>query len=280
MALTPTIRGASGAVRTLVSGLSDESRASRAGVRSLVNFPSEEIHASQTFARTLTVNDTVIRSSQAIVRVIARGRVDSPKIRTWTFTLDNHDFYVVRLGGLGKTLIYDVFAEQWYIWGSGDAALWRAFDGSNWIGGRRLRPDQSNIVVGDDGNGALYFLSPDDDTDDDALTGAETPRPFTRKLTGQVIVGSGYAAVPCFGVQLFGSIGSGATLDVQLEVSDDRGATYVDVGSITLTEGTYTARVHWQSLGSMTAPGRLFRITDIGALKRIDKLFMDEPDAG
>ena len=131
--------------------------------------------------------------------------------------------------------------------------------------------------MGDDGNGALYFLSPDDDYDDDALVGNTTARSFRRQATGQVVVKPGYAAAPCFGVQLFGSIGSGLEdgMEVSLEVSDDRGFTYTDMGAVSLDAGDYNARVHWRSLGSMSAPGRLFKITDEGALKRIDSAEMD-----
>ena len=79
------------------------------------------------------------------------------------------------------------------------------------------------------------------------------------------------------GVQLFGSIGSGLEdgMEVSLEVSDDRGFTYTDMGAVSLDAGDYNARVHWRSLGSMSAPGRLFKITDEGALKRIDSAEMD-----
>src|SRR5690606_15225932 len=112
---------------------------------------------------------------------------------------------------------------------------------------------------------SLYFLSPDDDYDDDALVGNETPRAFRRRLTGQVVVKPGYAMAPCFGVQLFGSIGSGpGDLTVNLQVSDDRGYTYDDMGDLTIASEDYAARLNWLSLGSMSAPGRLFRITDTG----------------
>lgn len=252
-------------------------RASLARVRSIINFPTEEVRVSGGSVRAVTEAAVDICVTMGVVRAIVKGRVDSPKIRVWTFTLDNHDFYVMRLGGLDKTVVYDTLSKQWAIWGSGESLLWRGLTGCNWQGGRRLRPDQSDVVVGDDGIGALYFLSPDDNTDDDAIAGSDTPRAFRRRLTAQVVV-SDYTVQPCFGVQLYGSIGAGeAGLSVQLEYSDDRGQTYTDAGSITLT-GDYTARVHWQSLGSMVAPGRLFRVTNDGALKRIDRLEMDDPD--
>lgn len=201
-----------------------------------------------------------------------------PVIQVWTATIDGHDFYFLNLGTADtpETLVYDTHAEEWYNWGTGTSRLWRAHTGCNWIGGRGLVPTWSDVVVGDDTNGAIYFLSPDDDYDDDATDGAATPRTFTREATGQVVVKPGYKAVPCFGVHLFGSIGSGPAdgLTVMLETSDDRGFTYDSQGSVTLDAADYTARADWLSLGSMVAPGRLFRVTDTGALKRVDGLEM------
>jgi hypothetical protein len=94
---------------------------------------------------------------------------------------------------------------------------------------------------------------------------------------GQISIKGGYSSIPCFGVQLYGSIGSGdGELTVGLTYSDDRGFSYADAGEITLTPEAYTQRVNWRSLGSMRAPGRLFRITDTGALKRIDGMETDD----
>lgn len=212
--------------------------------------------------------------SQIEVIVVYRGRSTNPAVRAWTFTQDGHDFYVLRLG-TGSTLVYDTYSQQWSVYGSGETNPWRAYTGRNWQGGRNLALPWSDVIVGDDGNGSLYFLSPDDDTDDDPLTGATTPRTFRRQLTGQVVVKPGYASAPCYGVQLYGSIGSD-TGDVTLAISDDLGVNYTDMGDVTLTGGEYNTRAHWRSLGSMVAPGRLFRITDDGALKRIDGLVMDD----
>jgi hypothetical protein len=218
-----------------------------------------------------------VRLSQMFVLAAVRGRVVDPAIRAWTFTQDGHDFYVLRLGD-AETLVYDTATGMWSVYGSGDGDPWRGYTGKNWQGGRRLALNWSDVVVGDHGNGALYFLSPDDDDDDDRAQGEDMPRPFKREVTGQVIVKPGYFSAPCFGVQLFGSIGSNvdSALTVNLSVSDDRGFTYDDMGDLTMDAGEYTARLHWPSLGSMVAPGRLFRITDDGALKRIDSLEMDD----
>lgn len=245
---------------------------SQLAVRSVFNYPADAGQVSQLIVRSFDEPSPMLRAAQLFVRVLIKGRVDDPRIRAWTFTLDGHDFYVLRLGN-AETLVYDLHSEEWYQWGTGTSSLWRAYTGCNWQGGRSHALNWSDVIVGDDGNGALYFLSPDDDTDDDALMGSETPRAFRRQATGQLVVKPGYNAVPCFGVQLYGSIGSGSDdLSVNLQVSDDRGFTYDDMGDVTLDSADYIARVNWRSLGSMRSPGRLFKITDDGALKRIDGL--------
>jgi hypothetical protein len=253
-----------------------DGRISQAAVRSVFNYPAEAGRISQTFVRSIDEPVPDLQVSQLIVRVLIKGRVDEPVIRAWTFTQDGHDYYVLRLGA-AETLVYDTFSQQWSVYGSGITNPWRAYTGRNWQGGRGLALNYSDVIVGDDGAGVIYFLSPDDDYDDDALTGADTPRSFHRRITGQVIVKPGYMSAPCFGVQLYGSIGSGPeTLNVNLAVSDDRGFSYDDMGDIVLDANDYNARANWLSLGSMVAPGRLFRITDDGALKRIDALEMDD----
>jgi hypothetical protein len=261
-------------VRSLDEGA--DARTSQLAVRTVFNYPAEAARFSQMVVRSFDVPSPMLRVAQVFVRVLIKGRVDDPRVRAWTFTLDGHDFYVLHLGTI-ETLVYDTHSGEWYSWGSGTDPLWRAYTGCNWIGGRKFGLNWSNVICGDDGNGALYFLSPDDDYDDDSIVGADTPRPFTRMATGQLVVKPGYASVPCFGVQLFGSIGSNASDDVtvNLQVSDDRGFTYTDCGDIALDAADYNARVNWLSLGSMVAPGRLFKITDTGALKRIDGLEAD-----
>lgn len=249
-------------------------RVSQLQVYAAAIWPSEYVRASQ--AQIMAVTDAAMdaRVSQMQILVAARGRVNDPNIRAWTFTLDGHDFYILRLGA-EETLVFDLHTESWYAWGSGEGRLWRAYTGTNWLGAGPLQALGSNVVVGDDGNGALYILDPDGTTDDDALAGGDLPRPFRRMATGQIAT-RGYASVPCWGVELIGSIGEGLDpqTGVTLAISDDGGRSYVDCGTVDITPGDFTARLNWLSLGSFPGPGRLFRVTDFGALQRIDNLEM------
>ncbi len=250
-------------------------RVSKAYVLAATQFPSEEVRASQAFVNAAVFYGNRVQVVQAYVLAAIRGRVYDPRIRAWTFTLDGHDYYVLRLG-TASTLVYDTNSEQWYIWGSRDSDLWSAYNGINWVGAGY----SSNVIVGDDINGSIYQLDPDYDFDDDRLVGNENPRQFLRQITGQIIK-RGYDAAPCFEVQLLGSIGDMANTDltaVTLATSDDSGHTYDDQGTVTLDNADYTARASWLSLGSIVAPGRLFRISDYGALKRIDSLEMPGED--
>jgi hypothetical protein len=63
---------------------------------------------------------------------------------------------------------------------------------------------------------------------------------------------------------------------VQLEISDDQGNTFTNVGVITVQPDTYDNDYRWTSLGQFGSPGRLFRITDNGILTRIDSLDMND----
>jgi hypothetical protein len=77
-----------------------------------------------------------------------------------------------------------------------------------------------------------------------------------------------------------GSIGEmteAALTTVTLYTSDDQGNTYDSQGAVAIPNAGYDTRVEWWSLGQFSAPGRLFKITDIGALHRIDYLEMIEP---
>jgi hypothetical protein len=241
------------------------------------NIPSISIQSSQ-FDLSFVSEGTaqLMDVSQLDLLYVYRGRVADPKVRCFTFTLDGHDFYVIRLGTI-ETLVFDTQTNQFYIWGSGDSLLWRAYDGCNWLGGYAQSAGfGSNIVVGDDGNGSIYFLNPDADTDDDAIEGSTLQRDFVRRASGQVIT-KGYSSVRCYGVELLGSIGQyagAAPSTVTLDYSDDRGQSYVDAGTYTIDSADYEARLFWRSLGSIRAPGRIFRVTDYGALKRIDSLDM------
>jgi hypothetical protein len=278
MALTPNIQASQGFITSVTDGPTPNTNVSQAFVAAVANFPTPEIDASQAFVSAVTSGPTPSLSvSQSYITVVCKGRVDDPKVRVWTYTLDGSDYYVVRLGNI-ETLVYSTSSGQWSVYGSFEGNLWKAFTGINWQGGTSLSPYYgSNIIVGDDANGALYFLNPDKYLDDDPIRGSDSERTFERVFQGQ-IPARGYGSEKCYSVELSGSIGDmdePTLTSVTLSYSDDSGQTYVDAGTVDVTNADYGARVNWRSLGSFSQPGRLFKITDTGALHRVDYLSVE-----
>lgn len=279
MAITPTILASQFDASAVTAG-DASAQVSQFDALSVFNFPSEEIQTSQLdFMLSLERQgiDAAMEVSQLDYIAVVRGRIANPKVRAWTFSLDGHDYYVLQLGDDG-TILYDTLSEQWYDWGSGDGFIWRAGTGANWLGGRTFADIYgSNIIVGDDSIGVLYFLNPEGIADEDPVQGAEYMRPFLREINGQVAV-KGYDARACYGVSLMGSIGENldsSLTAITLYTSDDEGHNYDEHETINIATDDFNARVDWNSgLGSFEAPGRLFRVRDYGALQRIDWLEM------
>ena len=277
MALTPQIFVSQGQTLATARVTAQELNVPQGATLVAYNVPTDSLQASFGNVSVAISQNADFLVSQAQVLAVVRGRIEDPTVRAWTFTLDEHDFYVLKLGN-DCTLVYDLLAEQWYVWGSFESQLWRAYTGRNWLGGRGFADVYgSNILVGDDSNGAIYLLDPLGNTDDDAVEGGDRPRPFLREIMGQIPM-RGYDMKSCYGVSLMGAIGetSDTTLTaITLFTSDDDGHTYDEHETINVEPDDWQARVDWNSgLGSFTTPGRLFLIEDRGALKRIDWLDM------
>ncbi len=252
--------------------------AAQSDVCAVFNFPSEEVRVSQSDIVFASQSTADIQVSQADVIAIYRGRVEDPLLRCWTFSLDGHDFYVLRLGSSG-TLIYDLYSEQWIDWQSPDLPFWRPNSGINWVGGEALASFfGSNAVVGDDFLGVLWFLDPQQPFDNSPTEGGDAQF-FERITMGQMTV-KGREVMPCYATWLTTDMGDPAYegAGVRLETSDDGGRTFDDHGLVVVTAGEFSPEIAWYSLGQIAAPGRLFRITDDGAVTRIDGLEMNDPD--
>lgn len=279
-------------------------RASKVDVFAAVNFPTAGIRATEypalvpatstsgmdmrtSGANVLVVEKGIeaIRTTDAAMLVAVRGRVANPRLRAWTFTLDGHDFYVLRLG-LDLTLVYDTYSEQWMDWDAFALNYWPVNIGFNWVGGvGLLDPDGqswgSNVLIGDDTLGLLWFLDPFQPFDE-SFDGPLDPAPekyFPRVTMGQVAL-TGRSVLSCYAAWLTTDMGDPAYTgaSVTLEISDDAGKSFDDMGAIPVTAGDNRPELSWYSLGQIEAPGRLFRITDDGAVTRIDGMEMNDPD--
>lgn len=256
----------------LGEGNSNNAQLAQFGAIAIYNFPADFGDFTQVGAVILAESNPIADLSQFGAVVLYKYRSADPRVRAWTFTLDGHDYYVLQLGEI-ETLIYDTHSKQWYVWGDADGDIWKLNCGINWTSAGTLMNDYgSNVLVGDYANGALYMLDPDYIYDDDRWNEGNEQR-FTRFAQGQIEV-RGPDLVSCYGVQLLGTPGEADAdgLGVSLLYSDDRGKSYEDAGAITVAVGDYAARIEWWSLGSMNAPGRLFRIQDDGALASLDCL--------
>lgn len=176
--------------------------------------------------------------------------------RAWTYTLDGHLFYVLDLGGQG-TYLYDDTTGQWCKFITGSLAQWDVANGTMWdqriVGGDILTPD-------------VWELQPSATQDNNATLD------ITRIVTGGLIKRTRvYSSLESFSLACsVGQLDDNTGATVLLEISDDQGKTWTALDTQVLTQNNYNQEIAWRSIGSFAAPGRVFRITDVGGFLRID----------
>lgn len=207
---------------------------------------------------------TVPRTSQLyLLSVYGTGVPDQARSRAWSFVLDGHTFYVLQLGAQG-TWCYDTTTKQWAEFDTDGYGQWNMLNGCMW---------GDRIVAGDSLNGFVWELVPSALKDDGwkdidhAVTGAVA-------ATGRNFIGCDYLSVNA-SIGLIDEV-LGAT--VNLRYSDDNGQTWSDYISVAIVEGDTTQNIGFDALGSFASPGRIFEISDVGGLIRIDGCEMN-PDA-
>lgn len=255
-------------------------RVAQGGVLAAASFPAKFMKASQAQIHVAYKAAMKVRASQAQVLVAGRGRIANPRLRAWTFSMDGHDFYVLRLGDT-LTLVFDLTSEQWVDWGDLNQLFWRPNMGINWSGGTALANTYgSNVLVGDDTFGLLWFLDPDQPYDQHPDSHAPVQEKYFDRITmGQYPI-RGRESISCYAAWLTTDMGNPAYpgASVTLSISDDAGQTFFDMGAVAITAGVFTPELSWYSLGQISAPGRLFKIVDDGAVARIDGMEMNDPD--
>jgi len=243
----------------------------------IYNFPTEFLKATQVRVQIASVKNVGIKVTQLRTLVLVKGRTENRHLRAWGFTLDGHDMWAIRLGET-ETLVYDRLSRTWYVWKGEGLPYWRAHQGIPWVG--MAAPTYAagavcDVVAGDDDQGILWQLRPQQAYDDNALDNGVSY--FDRVVTGALPVRM-RDSVPCDGVYLAANMGEPAYTgaSVTLNISDDKGKSWWSAGSVEVVDGEDTAEIAWRSLGVMQAPGRLFSIEDDGAVNRIDGLEMPE----
>lgn len=275
MALTPTIKGPqAGAIVTLKS-ITPSLRVPQANAMVPYNVPAKKIGV--TFGGfNVPINQTAaqIRTTQANLMVVIKGTVDNPKLRSWFFTLDDHDFWVLKLGTYFKTLVFDLQTNNWFWWSSDTQSNWRSNVGLNWrsSGGVPFKHG-TNVIVGDDSSGVLWVLDPQYGLDDAILT-TDPAQTFLRVATGQMTtVDREY--IPIYSATLDCVAGYPALTpdSVTLKYSDDNGVNYTTAIDPQVSESAnFNQEFQWLSLGRFRSPGRIFQIVDNGGVGRIDAL--------
>src|SRR3546814_13270987 len=103
MALTPQIRSTQ-AGAAAVTASATTLRTTQATVRAIYNFPTEFMRSTQAGVKAVVSSTIDVRTTSALVRAVVKGLVDNPKLISWYFTLDGHDFWVLRLGTSRKKI--------------------------------------------------------------------------------------------------------------------------------------------------------------------------------
>lgn len=279
MAQTPNINAPQAGILAAVREIAPSILLPQAQIMVPYNIPADNINVTYSdfnIAYRRTAQQMPI--TQATIMAVVRGKIDNPKITAWTYTLDGHDYYILKLGTYNKTLVYDLTTGTWSWWSSLEDDRWRASTGMNWRSADKIPFNYgSNVIVGDDSYGVLWVLDPEKGMDDDLLED-DLEIPYPRVATGQITT-KDRNFIPIYEVDLSCSLGNPSyTLNsVKLEYSDDQGRTYTVADDIKqAVAGNYDQEFTWYSLGLVRAPGRLFRISDDGAFARIDTLTVNE----
>lgn len=220
------------------------------------------------FLRTAEQQVLVAYDSHAVIRNLGNtllvayrtGPIENLKKRSWTFTLDGHTFYVLTLGEQG-TYLYDLITGQWTQWITQGLNTWNMELGTTWRGG---------VVAGDQAEPIIWRMTPNLFIDDDF-------KPIKRVVTGALsirnrdIVGNySFRLTASLGKPVIPITDPATQPTVELETSDDQGKTFQSHGKLTMLKDKFSQTLQWLSLGMIVAPNRIFRVTDIGAIARID----------
>jgi hypothetical protein len=242
------------------------------------NFASQSLQTSQSDVHVISKSGNVpVQVSQLDYDVVYRGKTFDPTLRAWNFTLDSHEFYVLRLGD-NKTLIYDLSTDQWSWWATDTLQYWRPNTGTNWSASGSIPFTYgSNVITGDSNFGILWVVNPeqgyDDVTTPEGRLAGQIAK-FPRVATGQML-SRGRMTLSCYQTYLVTEGGRPAyeNASVTLSYSDDNGNSFVNASEPVIVQpGDYTQEIVWRSLGLIKSPGRIFRVQDDGAISKITEL--------
>lgn len=251
------VRDTNALAETLYSKPAATVTQTNAVAEALFNKPAGEVEAAGMAVldtRKTAANEGKVFGTHYTLLALTLSRPDDRRLRAWTFTLDGHDFYVLKLGRHG-TIVFDTITNKWSEWKSEGFPYWRAVVGFNW------GPD---IVAGDSNLGMIWTID-NEPTDD---SGVVITRVITTMLSMRL-----REAMPINGLMVAGAVGFGNSdlpVTMTLRTSDDNGRTWDDHGTEVHEGDNFRDELSWRSLGTVHAPGRIFQITDTGVATRID----------
>jgi hypothetical protein len=272
MAATPETRVTEADALVVGATPATDLRLTLGEVFTAINYPTPRERTTDIYGLVTVKNTMPLRVSNAAVFVAIRIGAETHRIRAWTFTQDDHDFYVLSLGSVFPTLVLDLMTNQWSDWNTEGQIHWRASTGIAW--------DLEN-VAGDLTEGILWNISGDDRRDDFSSDIADS-RPIISIVRGLLPIRL-RNALGCYRADLTVSEGAPAQVGVgiTLRTSDDFSRSWQSHGTLLLDDPLQNYEIAWASLGLITAPGRIFEIEDTGYAARIDGLDVDlGPDEG
>lgn len=218
--------------------------------------PSRYIRDSELTLLVSNIAEKTLAKISDVVALVSYAAEGTEKLtnRSWGFNLDQHQFYVLSLGMQG-TFVFDVLSTQWAQWQTQGFTGWNMENGVEWNG---------EVYAGDDSLPILWRMDPDSFLDDDF-------RPIKRVVTGGIpaeareTMRSGMFVLSA---TKEGDVDTEGAPYVQLSISDDGGETYKDRDAITLNTAIQQD-FSWRGLGTIRAPGRVFKITDEGGFVTI-----------
>jgi hypothetical protein len=241
------------------------------GAYALGQQPAEETSLSQGGIYSMGAAETSstfhdVISHQLGAYALVMGFPDRRDITAWTFTQDDHDFYVLQIGAV-NTLVYDTSTKQWSDWRSPGYTYWRAIDGVAWEGYNvAIDPLSNKIWEIDPLNRLDYGTTPIRSIVTGMFT--ERYRKYINCFMAELAVSE---AEPPTGIDA-------STVGITLRTYQQSGIGAVNHGEITGENVGDDITVRWYGLGLAKAPGHVFEITDTGYARRIDGFDVDIGD--
>lgn len=277
------------------SGVPDTLSRARVGTivaQTVTNFIPDAVRVTQLVAQAVTTSIPLsARISQLMVQTLIssvpsssqedrmRSRVDNTQPQVvytigvpdterqlaWTFDFDGHTFYVLDLAERGA-VVFDAITGSWTKWNTaGYEGHFNFKNGFHWRGGKQ-------VVGGGILDGMVAALDEGSFVDEDF-------RPVAYEINGVVFTTSEQYRRQ-FNLRLVGSPGRTTEPDaviqpvLNMEYSDDNGATWSNPRAITLTTDTHQ-RIEFRSMGAFRQPGRLFKLYDSGGVKFVAYVMTD-----